>query len=115
MDSFLSGRSSRSSHAIFGANSADRPRIWAYLIMIRSNPGTIGFRQKVACALLVSGTQEMFCLQRRECGAWKTVHAVRGTRGMSCVEHTECLACNTQNVLRATHGMSRVEHKARPA
>ena len=37
----------------FLANSADRPGIPADLIMIRTNPGTIGqIRRKVACEIL---------------------------------------------------------------
>jgi len=38
----------------FLANSADRPRICANLIMIRPNPGTIGWiHQKVACGFFL--------------------------------------------------------------
>ena len=51
-------------------NSADRPRVWVYLIMIRPNLGTMGrIRQKVACTLLVIGTHENLCSQHKECPA----------------------------------------------
>ena len=63
---FLSRSNFRKFACHFSANSADRPRIYANLIMIRSNPGTIGY-QKAASGFLVVGTQDMIYLERRRC------------------------------------------------
>ena len=84
----------------FLANSADRPRICANLIMIRPNPGTIGrIHQKVASAFFVIGTKEMSCSQHTECLASNARKVLLRRQGMSCLEHTECPAWNTRNAL----------------
>ena len=65
---FLSRSKFRNVACHYLANSGERPRIYANLIMIRSNPGTIGrIREKVACSFLVIGPQEMSCLEHKRC------------------------------------------------
>ena len=77
----------------FLANSDKPPRIWANLIMIRPNLGTIGrIGQKVACAFFVIGTKEMSCSRN-------TRNVLLRTQGISSFEHKECPASNTRNVL----------------
>ena len=105
----------------FLANSADHPGIWANLITIRPNPGTIGrIHQKVASAFFVIGTKEMSCSQHKECPAsntrnvllrkecpdWNARNVMLRTSGMSCVEHKERPASNTRNVLLGNDQMS---------
>ena len=100
----------------FLANSADRPRIWANLITIRPNPGTISWiHQKVACALLVIGTHEISCSQHKQCPASNTENVLLRTQRMSCFEQKECLASNTRKFVFRTQGMSCLEHKECPA
>ena len=70
---------------------------------------------KTTGASLVIGTNEMSCLQHRECPAWNIRNVLLGAQGLSCLEHKDCPAWNTRNVLRGTQGMSRVEHRERPA
>ena len=81
---FLSCSKFENSACHFTAFSADRPGIWANLIIIPTNLGMIGrICKKVACAFLASGTHEMSCLQHRECLAWNTRNVLRGTQEIS--------------------------------
>ena len=47
--------------------------------------------------------------------AWTTHNVLLGTQEMSCVEHKECPASNTRNVLLRSQGMFCFEHKELPA
>ena len=59
-----------------------------------ANLGPIGLiRSKVACALPVIGTQEMFCLEHRKCLVWNTENALLGAH--------ECFACDKGNLVFA--------------
>ena len=61
------------------------------------------------------GTEEMSCLEHRRCPAWNTRDVLLGTQEMSCLQHKKCPAWNTRDVLLGTHEMSCLEHRKCPA
>ena len=61
------------------------------------------------------GTQEMSCLEHKECPASNTRNVLLRTQGMSCFDHKECSVSNTKNFLLGTHGMFCFEHTECPS
>ena len=61
------------------------------------------------------GTQEMSCLEHKECPASNTRNVLLRTQGMSCFDHKECSVSNTRNFLLGTHGMFCFEHTECPS
>ena len=61
------------------------------------------------------GTQEMSCLEHKECPASNKRNVLLRTQGMSCFDHKECSVSNTRNFLLGTHGMFCFEHTECPS
>ena len=83
------------------ATSVDRPKISGVLVgnsheswddwPNSSKSGVYMFRDRSTGDVLL-GTQEMSCLEQKECPAWNSRTVLLGTHGMSCLDSKECLA-----------------------